>query len=280
MSEEPKVADVLSALECYYSKDTGSTDTSRIRRFVASTGTRDRCGDEIPPSAWDVKNYMRNPVVLYGHSYGSLPIGRATKVEVTDKALVVDVQFTTPEENIVGDQVMRLYDGGFLSAVSVGFRSKASEWIDRNDEEEAKRAKKEPDTPTGRRFTKVELLEVSCVPVPANPDARMQATKKGLVWPEPSASTTASTVATVTTVIKNDTVAVGVPGDVQVSTTSDQPSADPVVEACPGREKSAEPDNSARVPEPSAGEPQTVDPRIAELEAKLQKIEEAIQWLT
>lgn len=159
-------------------------DDPRVRRFVASTAVRDRYGDEIPLSAWDTKHYLKNPVVLWAHQYETLPIGRAVGLEVTDKALLIDVRFTTPEENPLGDQVLRLYDGGYMRAVSVGFRSKASEWINPEDEEEAKRIKREPDLRPGKRFTKVELLELSAVPVPANPEALMQARQKGLIVPE------------------------------------------------------------------------------------------------
>jgi HK97 family phage prohead protease len=171
-------------LTCVVAKSANAPDESRVRRFVASTAMRDRYGDEVMVDAWDTKHYELNPVVLYAHDYQALPIGKAVKIERTDKALLIDIKFTSPEENIVGDQVLRLYDGGYLSAVSVGFRSKASEWIDTANEDEAKLAKKEPDVRPGKRFTRVELLELSAVPVPANPQALMQMRNKGLAFPE------------------------------------------------------------------------------------------------
>lgn len=170
-------------LTCAIERAPGEEDKSRVRRFVASTAARDRYGDEIPIDAWDVKHYAANPVFLWAHDYHELPLGVATHVERTDKALVIDVRFAEADANPMAEQVLRLYDDGILRGVSVGFRSLKSEWIDPNDDDEQKRMKKEPDIRPGKRFLKVELLEVSAVPVPANPQALMTARKKGLTIP-------------------------------------------------------------------------------------------------
>lgn len=265
---------------------------SRVRRFVGSTAIRDRCGDEIAVEGWDTKNYTKNPVFLWAHNYGELPIGKTVSVERTDKALVFDVEFAPAEANPKAEQVLKLYDGGYLRAVSVGFRSKASEWIDRNDEEEAKRAKKDPDAPVGRRFTRVELLELSAVPVPANPDALMTARKKGLEIPD------AKNVFYVrldtpahTTDIASDTAARDVAAASEA--TQDAAPAAPTTAAAPVEEARCERDMPATggtvapVTQPSAEDDATekaeleyADALIAELAKKNQQIEEAIEWLT
>jgi HK97 family phage prohead protease len=176
--------DDFGMLTCVVAKSANAPDESRVRRFVASTAMRDRYGDEVMVDAWDTKHYEKNPVFLWAHNYGELPLGKAVNIERTDKALLIDVEFAPASAQPKAEQVLQLYDGGFMCAVSVGFRSKASEWIDTANEDEAKLAKKDPDVRPGKRFTRVELLELSAVPVPANPQALMQMRNKGLAFPE------------------------------------------------------------------------------------------------
>ena len=52
------------------------SDGDRILSFVGTTATRDRMGDEIAVSGWDLKHYKKNPVFLWAHNYSELPIGR------------------------------------------------------------------------------------------------------------------------------------------------------------------------------------------------------------
>jgi HK97 family phage prohead protease len=297
MSEE-KTAAIPDAIEyrdeqCLMTCEVKADDAaSRVRRFVGSTAVRDRCGDEITVEGWDTKNYTKNPVFLWAHNYGELPIGKAVNVERTDKALVFDVEFAPAEANPKAEQVLKLYDGGYLRAVSVGFRSKASEWIDRNEEEEAKRAKKEPDAPIGRRFTKVELLELSAVPVPANPDALMTARRKGLEIPDAKNVFYVRLDAPAQTKdIASDTAA----RDVAAASEATQDAAPaapttaaaPVEEARCERETPATGGTVAPVTQPSAEEKATeeaeleyADALIAELAKRLTDIERAIECLT
>lgn len=134
--------------------DTGAT----LFEFIASTATEDREGDTIAAGGWELENYKRNPVILWGHDTSSLPIGRATSVVVRGGALRVTVEFTTPDLNPEGAQVSRLVEAGFIKAVSVGFIP--LKWTERA---------------TGFDFEKAELLEVSVVSVPANAEALIAA---------------------------------------------------------------------------------------------------------
>jgi len=94
----------------------------RILEFIGSTAAVDRYGDIIEPAGWDLKNYKKNPVFLWGHNYSMPPIGKAVSVKVTDDALVFQIQFATAEEYAFADTIYRLYLGGFLKATSVGFQ--------------------------------------------------------------------------------------------------------------------------------------------------------------
>ena len=126
---------------------------------IASTASADRQGDSIIQSGWDTNNFKKNPVMLWAHDYSALPIAKATGVNVDNRGLVLDYEFAPAEGNPMAQQVKTLVDGGFLNAVSVGFIP-----LERN----------------GSQITKMELLEVSFVPVPANPQALQLMMSKGI----------------------------------------------------------------------------------------------------
>lgn len=125
-----------------------------VYRFVASTETVDRHGERILVSAWDLTNYKKNPIILFGHDAWSLDnaIGRAVAVEVTEKELIIDVVFSKVNDR--AQKIKAMVEEGVLNMVSVGFIPKKWEDID--------------GIPT---VTEAELLEVSIVQIPANPEA-------------------------------------------------------------------------------------------------------------
>lgn len=144
----------------------------RIIRFVASDESVDRDGDIITATGWKLDNYLKNPVVLYGHDYSDLPVGKAVNVVIDAAArqLVIDVRFPSideispdsdPSEHaLFVDSVYNLAKLGMLNAVSVGFRGiKVEPILDENSQY------------IGRRFLEQELMELSIVPVPANANA-------------------------------------------------------------------------------------------------------------
>ena len=126
---------------------------------LASTSAVDRQGDSIDQSGWDVSNFKNNPVMLWAHDYSALPIAKATDVTVTQQGLTLNYEFAPAEGNPMAQQVKVLVDEGFLNAVSVGFMP-----LERN----------------GNVITKMELFEVSFVPVPANPQALQLMLSKGI----------------------------------------------------------------------------------------------------
>jgi HK97 family phage prohead protease len=128
----------------------------RTFHFVASDGSVDRMKDVIDPSGWQLSAYKKNPIVLFAHDSGSLPVGKAVSVSVQDKKLVASFRFASTG---LGKAVANLIGGGFLNAVSVGFAPiKFSFSTD-------------PTRKGGIDFASAELLEISVVPVPANPRA-------------------------------------------------------------------------------------------------------------
>lgn len=122
--------------------------------FIASDETLDRHGDKVPIDGWDLKNYKRNPVLLVNHDYRVQNIvGKAKNLRVEGKKLIFEPQLH--ELTDLAKEVTAMVQEGYLSTVSVGF---LPHW---------------PDTEQGKKGGAVmnELLEISFVPVPANPRA-------------------------------------------------------------------------------------------------------------
>jgi len=133
--------------------------------ITISTIALDRDNDEVDPAGCDCSAYMRNPVVLFGHDYSSLPVGAATSIEVLP-GTGIRARWRWLEGDEFATRVRNAFEQGVLRAASIGFRPTASE----------------PNEFGGLRFTAWELLEYSLVPVPANPGA-VRTLKRLKLWP-------------------------------------------------------------------------------------------------
>lgn len=156
----------------------------RILRFIATDETEDRDGDILHADGWETANYLKNPVFLWAHEYHTLTVGKCVSLfhDTALKALIFDIQFPTPEEISSTpdnpaehvkfcDTLYLMYRGGYINAVSVGLKPKA--WQPRTDENGKQLG--------GNDITKQELLELSAVPVPSNPNAlRLAALEKSI----------------------------------------------------------------------------------------------------
>lgn len=127
-------------------------------KFIASSEAVDRHGEVIQQSGWDLKNYLTNPVILWGHDYYKMPIGKTTKIYVENNKLIVEGVWASEKANPDAELIRNLYLEGMVNAVSVGFIAK--EW-------------------DGNIITKAELLEISLVTVPANQEALSLLKSKG-----------------------------------------------------------------------------------------------------
>ncbi len=140
-----------------------------VLQFAISTGVEDRDRDTINPKGWNLKNYKKNPVVLWAHSYGTPPIAQGLKVWIEDEKLKAIAKFTDEELYPFGYMIYRMCKAGFLNATSVGFQP--TKWEDRRNDEGLW---------LGYNFLKQELLEFSVVPVPSNPEALIEARSAGI----------------------------------------------------------------------------------------------------
>lgn len=141
---------------------------TRTRRFCFSDGTVDRMGDRINPDGWELGDFLANPVALWAHDSNAPPIGRAKNVGPENGRLMGDIEFIPPETYAFGDTIYRMYEGGYLRAVSVGFNPLEYSFVE------------DKNRPWGIDFKRQELLEISACPIPANPNALAEARAKGL----------------------------------------------------------------------------------------------------
>jgi len=133
-----------------------NTEAGSPIRFVASSEGIKRDGIELKADDWRLDNYHNNPVVLWIHGYFSElpPIGKAD-AKIEDKQLIADVTFDQEDE--FARQIESKYRRGFLNAVSVG-------WDDFKED--------------NRVFH--DLMDISAVPVPADPDALKMHSMRGV----------------------------------------------------------------------------------------------------
>ena len=124
----------------------------RTFKVVASTEDSDRSWEIIKASGWDYINFMKNPVIIANHVYKIENIvGKATSIYVKDNQLIIEWVFS--ESNPLGKLLADLYEEWMVKTVSVWFIPKSR------------------DEGNKRIITNAELLELSFVAVPCNPNA-------------------------------------------------------------------------------------------------------------
>jgi HK97 family phage prohead protease len=132
-----------------------STLSPRQVRVIASDGSIDRMGDILEPRGAELDAFRKNPIVLGQHD-AAMPIARCSSIGVDGGAVVAVIDFPPLGINERSDEYLALIKAGVLSAVSVGFLPIEREAIRSTG---------------GWRYTAWELLELSCVSVPANENA-------------------------------------------------------------------------------------------------------------
>jgi uncharacterized protein len=160
--------------------------------FISSDDTLDRYGEIVSAAGWHLADYQRNPVFQNAHQYGDVifTLGKALITEVRTVAgrqvLFQRIEFAT-QANPMARIAHGLYSGGFLNTVSVGFIP--LRWQDgdptvrtpREAPDKLSTLNSQPSTNYRRRYLEQELLEVSAVAIPANPNALALGLKSGAV---------------------------------------------------------------------------------------------------
>lgn len=138
----------------------------RMVEFIASTSSVDSYGTVLPVDLWELARYEKNGVVGYQHDiyWSDDPdnvIGRG-EAFIEDDALIIRIFFEPADINEKAEKVYKKVLFGSINAVSVGFQPTApGHWGDERDGED----------PDVYYYAGQELLEVSVVNVPSNPDA-------------------------------------------------------------------------------------------------------------
>lgn len=128
-------------------------------RAVITNGTVDRYGTAFDPEGGRMEDYLKNPVVFLKHDRSTLPIGRATSLELRDgqwEAEFVIDGFTELERLVIAK-----LNSGSLNAVSIGAVINPDKAEKLNDGSVV--------------FREWFLHEFSVVDVPGNPEALITA---------------------------------------------------------------------------------------------------------
>lgn len=142
-------------------KAVGEGDNPPLKiKGYANTITKDRAGDVILSEAWTtsnaLKNFMKNPIMLFGHNH-SRPIGKILDLVPTESGLMVEGEVSAADL-----QIYSLIRDEVLKTFSVGFYIKDAEWDDMTETFIIK---------------DLELLEISVVSVPCNQDSTFSLSK-------------------------------------------------------------------------------------------------------
>lgn len=129
------------------------------RTFVLSDESVNCYEFRVLTSGIGLKQFQKNPVMLYLHDHSVLPIGVWENVRVDDDRLLADAKFD--EGDPFAQEVARKVDEGILKCCSIGFVIKV---IDESDDLKLPGQK-------GPTVTKSELLECSICPIGANRNA-------------------------------------------------------------------------------------------------------------
>jgi len=146
-----------------------ASNEDRKVKFIFSTDAKDRHGTRINPEGWRLDNFNKNGIASYQHrAYGDpdpdMILG-PVEAWTSNRSLVGTIDFESADINPLADKLLKKVNNGTLNAVSVGFIEHGGHW---GQDEERGHPEEEKDT---YYFDDIELMEVSLVSVPSNPEA-------------------------------------------------------------------------------------------------------------
>ncbi len=133
-------------------------------RMIASTPDVDRDKDRVLPNGAKLENFIKNPVLMYGHNYRDpwALIGKVGDLQIDSSGLNFVPELREAANDADPMTVIRaLWDQKLLRACSIGFNP--TKWMENEV--------------GGKDFVEWELLEISIVPIPANQNALRLAAK-------------------------------------------------------------------------------------------------------
>jgi len=168
---------VINNINASIRKFADDVEETRTVTFIASTDSKDRHGTVLNQDNWSLKNFNNNPIIGYQHNVygggmcdGPNPddqLGSAKayfetvkRAEGDSQQLMVDITFEPEDINPLAEKIFRKVMHGSLRAVSVGFVPKKNASGQVGEERDG-----------AFHYFGQELLEVSVVNIPSNPDA-------------------------------------------------------------------------------------------------------------
>jgi HK97 family phage prohead protease len=166
LEDQERDAELGIAISSVDSPELG--ENGRLVRYVFSTPAVGRDLHTVAARAWQLENFVRNPVFLWAHDDTLPPIGRVTEIGDENGKLTGWVEYAERELNPFADTIYQLVRARYINAVSTSWQP--LEWSFSRDKSR----------PGGVDFTKVDLLEISQVPIPAHPAALAEARSHGI----------------------------------------------------------------------------------------------------
>jgi len=156
---------------------------AEIYKGTASSNVVDRDEEVMLPMGMKAENFLKNPVILKAHNYRENAVGKALGLMVNEDNVDFEFIFAKTKD---AQELEGLYSDGFMRGFSITFTPIKRLWV--NDETPEKFMVEV----AGRNITidlakyerkprlltlEWELLEISCVSVPANQNALMHGVK-------------------------------------------------------------------------------------------------------
>ena len=170
-----KAGDVDEEIMLYVGCSIKADDDTEGFPWVLSDFTLDSDMERMDPTGWELKDFKKNPIVLWGHDRWSPAIGRMANVKKPKDEkgeLTGTVFFDESGDDPLAKMVATKVRDGILSMGSVGFRVMTIEILDESRD--------------GTRLIhrKQKLMEFSVVNMPANPHAQVQRSVEGGTEPK------------------------------------------------------------------------------------------------
>lgn len=133
------------------------TTEEGVVEVIVNSGQMDRDNEVLDIKGGNFENFLDKPVVIFAHQYDQPTIGKALSVWTDDQGqLRAMIKFATNEYEFA-NTVYKLMVGGYMPAISIGFRVLPDGEVMMAD--------------GTKMFTRWEMLEISVVPIGADPKA-------------------------------------------------------------------------------------------------------------
>lgn len=148
---------VNSMIQGVFKASTRPTTEEGVVEVIVNSGQMDRDNEVLQIKGGEFANFLDKPVVIFAHKYDEPTIGKALSVWVDDQGqLRALIKFATQEYEFA-NTVYKLMVNGYMPAISIGFRVLPDGEVMMAD--------------GTKMFTRWEMLEISVVPIGADPKA-------------------------------------------------------------------------------------------------------------